>query len=341
MHDRAAATSAFLGVVLAIGLPTDTLGAQTAPVPLKYHPGHYLSIEINQGQEAIRDSKRPGVVGVQKRYPWAELEPEPDRYDFSHVESDLTLAAKLGLQFVMFVEDKSFIDRRPTPEYLRDRTLRTKNGGWVAERWDPKVRDRFARLLKAIGARFDGHPAFEGIALQESALALPEQSYTEYGYTPELYRDALIDTLKNARTSLPSSQIFWYMNFLEGGGSYLADVAEAVVAYHIAMGGPDVIPDHPGLQRFAYPLYQRYAGRLTLFCSIQNAEYALRRRGESEGLGVQSGQYWTLEELFAFARDRLHVQYLFWDRKTWRKPPDSYDWTDALEVIRKNPAFNK
>jgi len=47
-----------------------------------------------------------------------------------------------------------------------------------------------------------------------------------------------------------------------------------------------------------------------------------------------------MEELFAYARDRLHVNYLFWNHKTWSKPPGSWNWDDALDVIEKNPDFN-
>ena len=40
--------------------------------------------------------------------------------------------------------------------------------GWVAKRWNPKVQERFALLLKALGKEFDGK--VEGINLQESAI---------------------------------------------------------------------------------------------------------------------------------------------------------------------------
>jgi hypothetical protein len=326
--------AALWGAALAAALAAGLAGA-TEAATLKFHPGHYIALDKGQGQEAIRDAARPGVVGVEKRYSWAELERDEDRYDFSQVDSDLTLAARLGLRFVMFVEDKSFTSTRPTPRYLEADTLPLADGGWIAKRWDPEVLERFSRLLKAIGARFDGHPYFEGIALQETSLGLA--GGRDYGYTPEAYRDALIRLMGRAREALPSSQVFWYMNFLEGKNAYLADVAEAAVPHRIAMGGPDVMPDNPALLRHAYPLYRRFRDRLTLFCSIQNKEYALRRRSPDR----HGARYWTLEELFEFARDELGVDYLFWNRKNWRKPPDSYDWTDALRVIGDHPAFGR
>lgn len=323
--------------ILLLPSGTNSAAAPAPPASLKFHPGHYIALDKGQGQDGIRDAKKPGVVGVQKRYAWSELESDKDHYDFSTVDADLTLAAKLGLQFVMFVEDKSFTEAKPTPAYLADKTVPLQGSGWVAKRWDPEVVDRFSRLLKAIGSHFDGHPNFEGVAIQETSLGFPTDQNAAYGYKPEAYRDALITLLKNARDSLPTSQVFWYMNFLEGRNAYLSDVADAIVPYRIAMGGPDVMPDNPALQRQAYPLYERLAGKLTLFCSVQNKEYALRRGGPNHA----DGKFWTMEELFEFARDRLHVSYLFWNRKNWRKPPGSYDWTDALAVIRDHPTFNQ
>ena len=43
--------------------------------------------------------------------------------------------------------------------------------------------------------------------------------------------------------------------------------------------------------------------------------------------------------MFLFARDRLHVDYLFWEYRTKRQPADSRDWNDAREVIARYPTF--
>lgn len=300
---------------------------------LKYHPGHYVSLNREDPPAVMRTLPGPGIRGVQVRYTWKSLEPERDRYQFSRIDADLRLASELGLQFVAFIEDKSFTtEEHLLPDYLADYALPFTRGGYVAKRWDPFVIERLDALLTALGERFDAHPGFEGVALQESAMGFTPRIAREQGYTPEAYRDALIDILSRARRALPTSQIFWYMNFLEGRQQYLADVAEAMIPYRIAMGGPDVLPDNPALARLTYPLYPRFADRLTLFCSMQYNSYAhlhADRRARTK--------YWTLEELLDFARNELHVSYLFWNRKTWRKPADSWNWDDALNAIRAHP----
>jgi hypothetical protein len=326
--------------------PTETSRDQVvispdAPVEtpaLKYHPGHYIAMNGFDGQDAMLLAVQPGVRGAHKRYPWRELEPEPGVYDFSIVAADLQLMADHGMQLVVMIEDKTFTDARPTPPYLWEtHTLPNNAGGHTAKRWDPYVVERLSRLLAELGARFDEHPALEGIALQESAMSLSQDVKNAHGYTPEAYRDALIEILSNARAAMPRSQVFWYMNFLDGGQAYIGEIAAAAAQARIAMGGPDVLPDSWPLQRHAYPYYEAFAGRMVLFGSLQYDSYAHQRASPQSGAG---GIYWTLPELFLFARDRLHANYLFWTRKPRPNPADSYDWRDALAVIREHPGFN-
>ena len=304
---------------------------------MKYSPGHYIALNDWDNQAAMIEAIKPGVVGIHKRYMWKDLEPSFGRYDFSQIESDLKLMADHGMQLVVMIEDKRFSDIIPTPDYLRaNHTVRHSGGGFIAKRWTPWVVERMGALTQAMGERFDGHPNLEGIAFQESATSMTMASLNANGYTPERYRDALIQMLVNARKHFPRSQIFWYMNFIEGNNGYLAHVAEAVAPHRITMGGPDVLPDNASLNKHAYPLYERFKDQMTLFGSMQYVAYNHEHLNKS-----RPTKYWTMPELFVFARDRLHVNYIFWTRKIAPSPADSYDWTHALPVIRNNPQFNR
>ncbi len=311
--------------------------ATASSTALKFHPGHYVALNRTDDIDVMRALQQTGIRGVQKRYTWAQLETVLDRYDFSAIESDLAVVADLGLQLVVFIEDKTFTDEKPTPAYLHDGfTLPHTDGkGWIAKRWDPFVSARFSRLLSALGARFDPHPHFEGVALQESALSLSTATLRTQHYRARAYRDALVDTLLTARRAMPSSQVFWYMNFLPGDQTLLADIARTVAPHRIAMGGPDILPDQRALRRLSYPLYRQFQGEMTLFGSMQFMSYSHPRAAGSPG-----APYWSMEDLFLFARDELHVDYIFWNRKHWQHPEGSYDWRDALAVIRKYPHFN-
>ncbi len=299
----------------------------------KYRPGHYISMNRWDTQSDMIDAIHPGVMGIQKRYFWKTLEPTEGHYDFSHIRSDLQLLESHGMQLVIFVEDKSFTDEQPLPDYLQVYTDKNRHGGYTALRWKPAIIERMKLLVAELGKELDAEPAFEGIALQESALGLSDLSLTQNDYLPVLYRNALIEILGSAASHFQKSQVFWYMNFLSGQQTFLTDIAEAVYPLQVAMGGPDVLPEDQSLRNLSYPLYPMYEDKMTLFGSMQYNSYAHTR------LGSSPSRYWSLQELFEFARDELKVNYVFWNRKDWKDNKD-YDWRDALPVIEANPTFN-
>jgi hypothetical protein len=327
----------------ACGTNTTTV---SAPLPTaapaadgrKYNRGHYIAMVKwdTDDHPAIIDSIKPGVVGFHKRYYWSDLEPSYGNYDFSQVQRDLNLLAGQGLQLVILIEDRTFKNVRATPAYLWDTyTLRNRTNGYTSARWDPYVVSRYNALTRAMGERFDAHPNFEGIAIQESSLGLDKAVREAAGYTPAKYRDALIDMLSSASQSFPTSRVFWYMNFLVGKQAYIADVAEAVAPHGVVMGGPDVLPDESSLVNQTYPFYSQFRDKMPLFGGMQFDSY--------RHLHVDTSyptKYWTMGEQFRYARDKLHVNYIFWTRKPGRWPEGSYNWLDALPVIANNPAFN-
>ena len=326
------------------------LGAGLPEAERKYHPGHYVSIGRAELRKGVNTALGDGVRGIQLRYRWADLEPTEDQYDFSTVARDLGNAGKANLQFVAMIEDKTFQDESPLPEYLQERYSVRGKRGYTAMRWDPYVVERMSKLVQAFGRQFDCDPNLEGIAFQETALSLEASQLERSGYTPEKYRDALVKVLRSASDSLPRSRVFWYMNFLPGNQDYIADIARDLAGTGVVMGGPDILPDNQALERRVYPFYAEFQGRLKLFGSMQNDSYRHPRGGgkvKGKGAGSQDAEvgagpagYWSMEDLYAFARDRLHVNYIFWEYRTKRQPPDSHDWSDAREVIARHPTLS-
>ncbi|MFO1468540.1 MAG: hypothetical protein U1F35_19205 [Steroidobacteraceae bacterium] len=310
-----------------------------APVPekeRKFHPGHYVTFGNAKGENVFSDALAPGVAGIEMRYRWAELEPREGQYDLSLVARDLDLVRRSDRQLVVLIEDKTFKDEMPTPAYLAKYTLPNRNRGYSALRWDPYVNGRLEKLVEQIGAQFDCDPHFEGVAFQETAPGLEDSDLDAHGYSAEAYRDALIDLLRSASASVPRSRVFWYMNFLPRGQQYIGDVAEAVLGRGVVMGGPDILPDNPVLAQKVYPFYEKFRGRMPLFNSMQHNSYRHRHRDS----GGRRGDYWSMEDLYGFARDRLHVDYVFWDYHNRRQPSDSHDFGDAREVIMRHPTIN-
>lgn len=318
----------------ACGLP-----ASPFPPPAfgrKFNPGHYVVLTPLDDEETLAQSLVPGVVGFMQRYSWRELEPSQGHYDFSAIEADLATAAAHGIQLVVLIEDKSFKNVLPTPDYLRNKTAANVAGGYTVVRWDPYVIERYQALVDELGAQFDGNARFEGIATAESAIGLDGDTRAAFDYTPEKYREALVQMLTGASRSLPTSRVFWFMNFLAEGNYYLGDIARRVAPYGVVMGGPDVLPDDTPLQMHAYPFYDGAVGNMPLFTQVEQQCYHHLHADTSSPT-----KYWTPEELFHFGRDELHVSYLFWVRWRWKPDPESYNWLDAIEVIEQYPTFNR
>lgn len=305
----------------------------------KFHPGHYVAIGRAELRKGVSTALGEGVEGIQLRYRWADLEPKKGQYDFSAISRDLDIVAQAGLQFVVLLEDKTFRDEWPTPAYLHEEyTLRGKRG-YTAKRWDPYVIERLERLVTRLGTQFDCHPNFEGIGLQETALGVAPEELAANGYTPEKYRDALVRVLRSAASSVPRSRVFWYMNFLPGNQAYIGDIANAVVGRGVVMGGPDVLPENQALVRRVYPYYQQFNGRLKLFGSMQHDSYQHPR---SDRAAAASSALWSMEELYEFARDDLHVDYIFWEYRSSPKPgKQSFAWNDARAVIARHPRIRE
>jgi hypothetical protein len=302
----------------------------------KYNPGHYVALlHTHRSHSYMKDAVRPGVRGVLKRYRWRQLEPRAGVYDFSELKADLDWAAANKVQLIAMIEDKTFKLERPTPAYLDSYTPRNRAGGYTVLRWNPYVVQRWNALVKAMG-RFDSHPSFEGIATQETSLGLTDTVLKANGYTPEKYRDAYINMLTSASQSLPTSRVIWYQNFFAGNQSYIGRIAEAVASKGVVMGNPDVLPDNKNLVSKSYPFYMQMKGRMPLLAQVEPVCYS--------ALHLTAGyktKYWTMPELFRYARDNMHANYMVWVRMPKPIPQDSYAFPDAVPVIANNPTFNR
>jgi len=311
--------------------------AKFGTIPGKYNPGHYITLTHFDDVIEMEKAAKPGVVGFQRRYDWNELEISKGVYDLSGVRADLDEAEKLGLQFVLIIADKTFDGVNPMPGYLKSGTHygTNKKGGITAYRWKSEVLTRFKLLLQAVGEEFDYHPAFEGVAIPESALSLTDSKLNNNGYSAWKYRTALIDTLETAAKAMPHSRVFWYMNFLPKGRQYMDDVALAVKQYGVVVNGPDLLPDDWELNEITYPVYKQLYGKVPLAISAQFASYSHQHKDKSKAT-----KYWTMLQLHSFAKNDLKVTYVFWNNMKWKSPWDSYTVNDAFSMIKNNQSFN-
>ena len=309
---------------------------------VKFNPGHYVAVGTSLELSGIKYLDDPAVQGVNKRYFWRTLEPEKGEYDFSSIEEDLNYLAAHHKQLIVFLCDRTFWIKGAMPEYLSEYEVEA-DGGFNPVRWNPVVVERLVALGKALGERFDSHPNFEGVAIQESALDLPEEVFKRFDYSPERYRDALIAIITGMQRYLPDSHVFWYQNFMSGDdGHCLRQIADAMTGSGVIMGGPDVLPYNRAYHMVSYPLYEDYKNSIILFCSAQDDSY----RHDKNDIRVSVKEpvymdgYLTMEDIFLFARDSLHVSYMFWNYYYEGTGRGERSYDDAIRVIRKYPLFN-
>ncbi|NQT24977.1 hypothetical protein HQ585_06465 [candidate division KSB1 bacterium] len=308
----------------------------------KYNPGHYVALSPYEQMKDIKYLNEPSVQGVNKRYLWRHLEPEKNVYDFSQIEKDLDFLSARDKQLVVFLIDVSFGEKGAMPEYLSDYEYYSKEAGYCPIRWDPYVVERFVALGKAIGEQFDTHPNFEGIAIQESSLNVTKEGFEIHKYTDEKYRDALIKILIGLHNGIPNSNVFWYSNFLGDGNEYLRQIADTIIYYGIFMGGPDILPYRRWMRKVTYPMYDEYKDKLTLFCSVQDCSYKHHKNDIRNGVDepIHEDGYLTMEDIFKFGRDSLHLKYIIWNYYYDGVEKGEMSYDDAIKVIREYPTFN-
>ncbi|MFA0961017.1 hypothetical protein AB9P05_04375 [Roseivirga sp. BDSF3-8] len=337
-------TQAILIAWMLIGLAgrAQAQGTVTAnSAGIKYNPGHYVAMGPHINLPEIKHLQEPALRGVNKRYHWRILEPEKGVYDFSAIEKDLAYCEAQNKQLVVFLCDKSFWKRGAVPHYLKQYELPYPDGSFNPVRWEPEYIDRFIALGEAIGERFNDHPNFEGLAIQESALGLTEEDYAKFGYTPEKYRDALITILNGMREAMPNCQIFWYQNGIHENDGHLKEIADTMSGKNVVMGGPDILP-HRRWLRYTYRIYREYKGKIKLFCSAQDDSYHHHKNDIrlADKEPVPEEGYLTMEEIFLYARDSMHINYLFWNYYYQNLEENDRTFDEVVEVIQEYPEFN-
>jgi len=283
---------------------------------------HYVF--FNRDRERIADSTfldTRALEGAQLKYTWRELERQKDDYDFGDIQHDLSFLHSKGKKLFIQLQDASFDTNIVTvPRYLlkdgqyhggadlqynieNDDETHATPQGWVARRWDPAVQERFHKLLLALGRQFDGKVA--GINLAETAVDFGSSGkFFPRGFTPEVYRNAVLTNMTVLKRAFPHSVAMQYANFMPGGPAFLRDVYQYAAELQVGVGGPDLLPYRPGQMQNSYPLIRENSGTVPSGIAVQDGNY--------EQPNPQTGRPVTVSELVEFATKYLKVGYIFW-----------------------------
>jgi len=270
-----------------------------------------------------------GFAGAQIMYTWRELEPRAGEYDFSTIQEDLDYLRSYGKKLFLQLQDATFQPKyKAIPPYLFSEEYdggaaiqyndQGDPEGWVAKRWNAKVRERFARLLTELGKAFDGQ--LEGINLQETSIGVDAK--TDASFSETAYFAGLKDNMRALKAAFPHSTTMLYANFMPGewlpweDKGYLRGLYEFGNEVGVGLGAPDLMVTRKG--QLNNPLAMMHEGdyQVPLGIAIQDGNYVGKTGADADYNEYQdqgkSNRNSIVPLLHGFAADFLKVDYMFW-----------------------------
>jgi hypothetical protein len=312
------------GLAVAVALLAVSLPARAEK------PRNFIYTSAGDLDEAMNVISRQDIEGAQIVYNWRALEPEKDKYDFSAIEKDLAALDGLKKKLFIQIQDRFFEpDAKYVPGYLMsdpayggglspqfDNPGENKpiGSGWVAQQWNPAVRQRYQALLAALAARFDGRVF--GVNLPETAIDLDEKAPPK-GFSCDNYFAGELENLSFARKAFTKSHVVQYVNFWpcewDNDHNYMGRMFEFASANGVGLGGPDIVPGRKAQMKNSYPFFNKYKGKLSLV-AMAVQEPTLTYKNPKTHKPFSKGEF------ARFAEDYLGADIIFWSTATpWLK----------------------
>jgi hypothetical protein len=277
--------------------------------------------------------------GAQIMYAWRDIEPRKGEYDFSILRLDYEYLRKFNKELFVQLQDVTFNPKyKAVPDYLLTAeydggAVMQYNddgtpGGWVAKRWNKRVRERFALLLKAMGQEFDGK--LEGVNLQETSIGVRDSSFSQPGYV-----DGLKENMLALKMAFPTSTTMIYANFIPGewlpweDKGYLRGIYQYGEQIGVGLGGPDLMVTRKA--QLNHTLEMMHEGHYTvpLGIAVQDGNY-IGETGDQDAETRKKPHLNIVPMLHDFAKEFLRVKYMFWSNQ------EPYFRTDVLSCFRSD-----
>jgi hypothetical protein len=304
----------------------------TASCPVKKDSIKHF-VYFAKDRELIKDHpfiSHSMFTGAQIMYAWRDLETKKGKYDFSILKKDYDYLRKYNKKLFLQLQDVSFDPKyKAVPDYLLTAEYDggavmqynedNSAGGWVAKRWNKKVRERFALLLKALGQEFDGR--LEGINLQETSIGVRDSSFSQLDYVTGLKENML--ALKKA---FPTSITMIYANFMPGEWLPADDKGYLREQIGVGLGGPDLMVTRKGQLNHILALMHEGQYTVPLGIAIQDGNY-IGETGDIDEETKKKSHMNIVPMLHDFAKDFLKINYMFWSNQ------EPYFKTDVLSCF--------
>lgn len=288
--------------------------APAAGRKVKWNPGHYAVVGTNAGPQAVdralsETARFPWVKGLVIRTTWPEIETSQGKYDFSTIDADIEKAAARGKRVFILMGTKSFSgDDKAVPAYLRTAEygggafrIQIKRGGYGenAAIYNSRVADRLQALYQALGNRYNTDNNVEGVIFNETALGMAVKPLTPAQQQAQFSNLARVNIA--ARNAFANSNMIQYMN---SPMTLVPQLWRSMQGNGIGVGGPDVFVNDKSLNKLL-PSYAAASGDVPIGVQVEGASYySYKHNGPFAPPAVST--------LFAFARDRMKANYVFW-----------------------------
>jgi hypothetical protein len=235
---------------------------------IKWHPGNYMMPDdVQIGTHDIDISKlaslkgEDSIQGAKMIVTWGYLEGGKGDYSrgIAKIKEWLAVLTPINKHLVVEIITRRYTrdGYRPAPGYIVPLDIEKDpayNGGIVpmfkgfaARIWEKQSMDRLIALYQALGKEFDGHPNFEAVLTDETALGYPD-GQTPKGWSQAEYATQFKRLALAAKKAFPHTNVITQSNFL-GSDSDLAAFIKYCHDNQIGIGGPDIMhPPHSPLQ---------------------------------------------------------------------------------------------
>jgi hypothetical protein len=239
---------------------------------IKWHPGFYgLTGATTKSASSLGYTSsmvtnlvsEPNIKGILHFVYWGALEPTRGNYDFSTIDTLLSLCQANNKRLMILILDRTFsgnTNNGVLPSYLA--TESGGEGGWaarpggtagiVARLWLPAIMDRQIALYKAMAAHtvsgtsytLDTHPYYEGTYTEESTpgTGVVTGAAGFETYTRALWAAQLKRWMAEVPPAWPHTNVVQQINFLSGEVDGLVATA---AANRIMIASPDIVPGSP------------------------------------------------------------------------------------------------
>jgi hypothetical protein len=313
---------------------------------VKWHPGHYMLIFRDSSHDAVMNRyipeicKESALQGLQLKLNWNQLEKGEGEYDFSRVDDMYDALASCGKYLVLQVQVGDFTTSDPSvfaPSYLLTNpaydggVARTKNG-YIARIWEEPVMDRKIALSKALAARYDNRPYFEGIILAETATS---QVQDGYGFSGTAYITELKRAITEMVASWKSTNVIVFSNYMQDtSDAQFIDFVKFLRANRSTVGGPDTLPP-PHSSTLGERVYRGELGGVDMRGQMP-AMFAV----QTPELGGKEGTF-TPKQLYDHCVNTNRCSHMFWIRNMSNGGAEQKWDTGILPYLRTGPKTNR